>query len=157
MKIREAIQADFTVLSAVLVQVKEAASLESQSQFNWTPQSLSEELLKCRALVVGSQDGQRVFSFLCFRESLDFFEITVLATLPEKRNQGLQTLLIKELLGLARKELKPILLEVHEENYGAIRLYKQLGFREISRRKSYYGDGKTALIFQYALSSSVKS
>lgn len=146
MKVREASPKDFSVLAGLLDEIK--TTDQPQSQFNWSSRNLLDELSNCRTFVVG--DRESIFSFLCVRENLDFFEITVLATLPEKRNQGFQSALLKELLSLARATVKPILLEVHEENFSAIRLYKQLGFREISKRKSYYADGKSALIFQYA-------
>ncbi len=39
-----------------------------------------------------------------------------------------------------------ILLEVHEMNLNAVKLYYSLGFTEFGRRKDYYKDGAQALL-----------
>ncbi len=39
-----------------------------------------------------------------------------------------------------------VLLEVHEMNLKAIKLYAALGFVELRRRKNYYQDGSAALL-----------
>ena len=44
------------------------------------------------------------------------------------------------------KEEKSILLEVNENNFSAIKLYRKNNFKEISVRKNYYGTGQNALI-----------
>ena len=44
------------------------------------------------------------------------------------------------------KEEKSILLEVDENNFSAIKLYRKNNFKEISVRKNYYGTGQNAFI-----------
>ena len=55
------------------------------------------------------------------------------------RNQGIGTLLLTNLLHFAKKShLTSITLEVMDENYSAIHLYKKLGFETTGIRKNYY-------------------
>jgi len=45
---------------------------------------------------------------------------------------------------------KTVFLEVRENNFSAISLYKKIGFKEINIRKNYYKDtGENALIMSY--------
>ena len=64
------------------------------------------------------------------------------------RNQGIGGLLLKNLIDLSKKQnLTSVTLEVMEENYPAIHLYKNLGFEQIGLRKNYYKD-KNGLIMR---------
>ena len=45
-----------------------------------------------------------------------------------------------------------VLLEVREDNAGAIAFYGRAGFVELARRRRYYADGATALVLQVELS-----
>ena len=70
---------------------------------------------------------------------LDEGYITNIATLPEYRNQGVATALLKRLDGLARLEnLSFISLEVRESNQTAISLYERFGYKTEGVRKSFY-------------------
>lgn len=116
----------------------------SIAQFNWSTLTLSEELAVAQTYVVDIE--ARIAAFLCFRESGDTIDITVLATSPDNQRQGLQSLLLQKLIELAASLNKKIMLEVHSNNFSAISLYKRNGFKELVRRKSYYRDGADALV-----------
>ena len=70
---------------------------------------------------------------------------------PTHRKKGIAQNLISHLFRCK----KTILLEVNENNRPAISLYKSLGFSLIHKRKNYYQDNSTALI--YSLSPANKA
>ena len=48
-------------------------------------------------------------------------------------------------------------LEVRHSNLSAISLYRQLGFIETGRRKSYYENGEDALLMEYIFDTEKES
>ena len=81
---------------------------------------------------------------------LDEGEINRVAVHPLYRTRGIGgACLTRVLKELQKEKLDRILLEVREANRSAITLYKNSGFRVISKRKNYYQDtGENALIMQ---------
>ncbi len=136
---------DYQQIANIVELLRAQADFKMQ-QFNWNSDSIIEELEKAQTLVV--QENQQIVSFLCFRESLDFVEITALATKPSRQKQGWQGLLLEDLKSRYGESEKSILLEVHIQNLKAKTLYTHKGFEEISRRKNYYTDGGDALVLQ---------
>lgn len=88
-------------------------------------------------------------------ESIDIFEVAIK---KEYQGQGFgEKLLIESMKNLIgdneNVEIKNIhfsgnkfLLEVNENNVKALKLYKKIGFEEISVRKNYYGNNEDAII-----------
>lgn len=77
--------------------------------------------------------------YLIARQLKDEVEILSLYVKKKYRRKGHAKNLLKELKSLAyKKELAKIFLEVSIENYKAISLYNNYGFKEISIRKNYY-------------------
>ena len=77
-------------------------------------------------------------------DSFDVIELVRIGVLKEYRNKGIAYKIIEEAI---RGISKNIILEVREKNEPAINLYKKIGFKEISKRKSYYKDtGEDAII-----------
>ncbi len=64
----------------------------------------------------------------------------------EHQNKGYGEFLLKE--SLKKIDAKRILLDVRKTNLRAINLYRKLGFRLVSERKSYYSDGENALFME---------
>jgi ribosomal protein S18 acetylase RimI-like enzyme len=60
------------------------------------------------------------------------------AVIPQARNQGVGSVLMKHLIELARPNYPRIVLSVREEN-PAVHFYSKLGFREGSRMKNRVG------------------
>ena len=81
---------------------------------------------------------------------LDEGEINRVAVHPLYRTRGIGASCLSGVLeALENEEVGRILLEVRESNRSAITLYKNCGFRVISKRKNYYQDtGENALIMQ---------
>lgn len=144
--IRSATENDYSAIIQIVEEISVQAP-EKKSQFNWDRFQIGDELQKSATWVVSR--GEVVEAFLCAREAPDFFEITVLATALQVRKQGLQSQLMKTVLLEATGKNKNVLLEVHEENLSAINFYRKLGFAELPKRKNYYSDGKSALVFIY--------
>lgn len=93
------------------------------------------------------EKNKKILSYAFFLDMVDIYELVRIAVLPPLRRKGLAEKLLKE--GI--KDLnKNILLEVREENFSAISLYKKLKFQQINIRKNYYKDtGEDALIMLY--------
>ena len=69
-------------------------------------------------------------------ESVDIVNIVVN---PSFRRRGIASILIENILNIY-PNCEQLFLEVRVDNLPAINLYNKLGFREINRRKNYYGD-----------------
>lgn len=90
------------------------------------------------------EEGNNTIGFAVLMDSFDVIELVRVAVLKEYRNKGIACKIIEE---ATREISKNIILEVREKNEPAINLYKKIGFKEISRRKSYYKDtGEDAII-----------
>lgn len=83
----------------------------------------------------------------------DIAELQRIAVTGEHRRSGLASDLLAAVTDLASREgADRVLLEVREDNAGAIAFYAARGFVEIDRRKRYYRDGSTAVVMQHDLS-----
>ena len=76
-----------------------------------------------------------------------FAEIQNIATLPERRRQGIARKMMLEIISRAKEEkIKELELEVRAGNAPAICLYESLGFERTGLRKGYYQDGEDAVL-----------
>jgi [ribosomal protein S18]-alanine N-acetyltransferase len=76
-------------------------------------------------------------------------ELQRIAVAPEQRRHGLATSLLEAVVTAGRDVgADRLLLEVREDNAGALAFYAARGFVEIDRRPRYYRDGATALVLQ---------
>jgi ribosomal-protein-alanine N-acetyltransferase len=70
-------------------------------------------------------------------------QIVTVGVLPHARRQGVGRLLVRALVGEARRrEADEVLLEVREDNGAAQKLYESEGFSVIGSRKGYYARGR---------------
>lgn len=96
------------------------------------------------ARVAGQVVGHAVTSVVA-----DVAELQRIAVDPAHRRTGLATALLAAVVGLARDEgAERLLLEVREDNQGALAFYSQRGFSELDRRPRYYRDGATAVVLE---------
>ncbi|MDR2646232.1 MAG: ribosomal protein S18-alanine N-acetyltransferase [Holosporaceae bacterium] len=81
-------------------------------------------------------------------------EIITFCILPEFQNRGIGKTLLTEIDNYAARHfVKNIFLEVSEDNVVARKVYKDFGYKEISRRAGYYQSQdcfKTAIVLQKA-------
>jgi ribosomal-protein-alanine N-acetyltransferase len=110
---------------------------------SWDAKSLGEILnMPCAAgLIAQVFDGYRatVLGFLLYLLVAEDVEILTIAVHPDRRREGIATLLMESCMSLAAASgARDVILEVAEDNPGAQRFYDRLGFQIEGRRKNYY-------------------
>jgi ribosomal-protein-alanine N-acetyltransferase len=82
-------------------------------------------------------------------------ELQRIAVTPAHRRTGLAVALLAAVTDAAREQRADrVLLEVREDNDGALAFYADQGFVEIDRRRRYYRDGATAVVMRRGLGPS---
>ncbi len=82
----------------------------------------------------------------------DIAELQRIAVDERHRRVGVASALLRGVLQAAgRTEADRLLLEVREDNRGALWFYAAAGFVEIDRRERYYADGTTAVVMRLPL------
>lgn len=76
-------------------------------------------------------------------------DILTVTVIDGFRRQGIAKRLIADIEGYCQsKGSRAIMLEVATDNTGAIALYANLGYSQISKRSNYYGSKKDAFVMQ---------
>ncbi len=122
----------------------------------WSPAlvvpAVTGELPTVRVLVAEVDDvvvGHAVASLV-----VDVAELQRIAVEPAHRRSGVATLLLDAVVDAAREAgADRLLLEVRDDNTGAISFYAHHGFVEIDRRPRYYKDGAAAAVMRRPLRS----
>ena len=114
----------------------------------WTPQMLAAESdVRFGWGTVALDEQGHVAGFLIGRRYPDMWHVLDLAVAVQSRRGGVARSLVREFLRAADAAGQPVLLEVREDNSGAIYLYESEGFVPLSVRKGYYADtGDNALV-----------
>nr|WP_242680555.1 GNAT family N-acetyltransferase [Nocardioides sp. IC4_145] len=82
----------------------------------------------------------------------DVAELQRIAVTPTARRGGHATALLDEVVARSRAGgAERLLLEVREDNAGALAFYAARGFVEVDRRRRYYRDGATAVVLRRGL------
>jgi len=82
----------------------------------------------------------------------DIAELQRIAVAPAHRRRGVAASLLAGVVDAARRTpADRLLLEVREDNRGALAFYAGQGFVEIDRRLRYYADGTTAVVLRRPL------
>ena len=112
-------------------------NIESGHQKKFNKDTLKKFLEKKHNIFITTKPiivGYLVASFI-----LEEIEIISMAVDLSYRRKGYGDSLIKNIKKLAiNKKVKRILLEVSQENYGAVKLYKNNDFKSVGIRKNYY-------------------
>ena len=96
--------------------------------------------------------GGEVAAYAAASIVADVAELQRIAVDGAHRRTGLATELLHAVVALAGDgEAERLLLEVREDNAGALAFYAARGFGEIARRRRYYRDGATAVVLQLTL------
>ena len=84
------------------------------------------------------EENESVIGFIQLEEHYEILDIINIAVDKDNHNKNIGTKLIE----FSTKDTKAekIMLEVRESNISAIKLYEKNGFKEINRRKKYYGN-----------------
>ena len=144
------------VRPATLDDVDAVARLEAESfpGDEWTPDylrvAIEGQMPTVRLLVVetgGTVVGHAIISIV-----YEIAELQRISVTGEHRRRGLATALLEATIDLAaRADAERLLLEVRDNNVGALAFYRRAGFTEIDRRERYYRDGTTAIVLQMDL------
>ena len=83
---------------------------------------------------------------------VDVAELQRIAVTAAHRRTGVASELLAAVVALAVEGgAESLLLEVREDNAGALAFYAERGFTEIARRRRYYNDGATAAVLRKSL------
>jgi len=113
----------------------------------WSQSQWCTELADGRRPGVGVWRGERLAAMACGWLVVDELHITLVATDPGQRRQGLGRLALSALLrqGVGAGAVHAT-LEVAASNAAAVALYAALGFQSAGVRRGYYRNGDDALI-----------
>lgn len=112
----------------------------------WNYSILKEEIKSNNSKYIIAKINNEIVGFAGIKIIMDEADIMNIVTKKSSRNQGIGTLLLKNLIFIAHElQLSSISLEVNEENLPAIHLYEKFGFENLGIRKNYYQD-KNAII-----------
>lgn len=112
--------------------------------FHWSEELLRSEFFNSKTWVL--EKDSLVLAFVCLRDVIDAWEISVLATRAEYQGQGYMEALLKDLIRNFGSK-RQLWLEVHEKNLPAQKLYEKLGFQHNGNRGGYYKDGSAARLY----------
>jgi ribosomal-protein-alanine acetyltransferase len=93
--------------------------------------------------------SEKVSGYIIYYDTFDSFDLFEIAIKKEFQNKGLGNELLEKTIDRLfneEKYKKTVFLEVNENNFSAVKLYKKNNFKEISLRKNYYGIGQNAII-----------
>jgi [ribosomal protein S18]-alanine N-acetyltransferase len=101
---------------------------------------------------LGDAAGGEVIGHAVVSTAGDIAELQRIAVDASHRRDGVASALLAGVLEVAgRTEADRLLLEVREDNSGALSFYAGQGFVEIDRRPRYYADGTTAVVLRRPL------
>jgi len=106
---------------------------------SWSENTLKEQLKIKTSLNLGLKVDNELISYVLCQDLFPEIEILRFGVKRKFQLQGNGKFLLKSLISLLKqKNYNRIFLEVNTSNSGAILLYKQFGFIDISIRKNYY-------------------
>ena len=129
---------------------------ENLGQDAWSPALIEDGVAgavpSVRYLV--AEDGDEVVGHAVVSLVAEISELQRIAVDAAHRRAGLATRLLDEVVDIVRRGgADRLLLEVREDNAGAVAFYLARGFSEIDRRPRYYRDGGTAVVMQRRLAT----
>lgn len=99
-----------------------------------------------------ARTGTAVVGYAATSTVAEIAELQRIAVDPGHRRTGVATALLAAVADAARRAgAERLLLEVREDNGGALAFYVARGFRELVRRPRYYRDGATAVVMERPL------
>lgn len=113
----------------------------------WNYSILKSELENSNSYYIVVKDNSNIVGFAGIKLVIPDCDIMNIVVKKDFRNQGLGSLLLKNLINLAKSlGVRNIFLEVDEKNAPAISLYNKYGFKTISKRKNYYKENDAIIM-----------
>ena len=110
--------------------------------------NIEEELQKDYVQIYVYEEDNNILGFLHTEYHFEITDIVNIAVDVNNQNKGIGYELVNYLINNTQSE--KIMLEVRESNTNAITLYTKCGFKEIHRRKNYYGN-EDAIIMERSI------
>lgn len=126
----------------------EIFAIESSVEDSWSYELVSQDLLenKYSEYIVGTMD-EKLVGFISIMNIAGEVHVNNIAVDENYRNKGIgKKLLTYAMEYYPRNKIMGFTLEVREDNYPAIALYKKMGFISVGMRKGYYKNNKDAFI-----------
>lgn len=120
-----------------------------QSDFDdfWNENILKSELENNNSYYIVAKENDDIVGFGGLWKSIDDIHITNIVTKKNLRNKGIGKTILQELINQAKNfGYNIVTLEVNENNFPAISLYRMFGFKEAGIRKRYYNNIDNAII-----------
>ena len=118
----------------------------------WTMAQFKEEFAGKERMYVVGEFGGELIAYAGVVNLAGTADVLTLTVADSHRRKGIGRELLRRLIDWSRtQKCEAIMLEVRVGNEEAIPLYESFGFIEISRRKDYYGPGKTAIVMRKEL------
>lgn len=114
----------------------------------WTKTQFDEELVQGNRIFIVAEEGGIIFGYLTAMQLGNEMELLDIAVEHNSKRKHIATAMLNRLLAMTNGSVNKCFLEVAENNQPAIKLYEKYGFKEISRRKSYYNLGETAIVME---------
>lgn len=141
-RLREAVAGDIPSLAAI--HARAFARGWGADEFE---RLLAERAVRCHVACTG---GRRPpVGFILSHVVPPEAEVLTVAVVTDRRRRGIGRLLLSHHLArLASEGVSISFLEVEEGNVAALALYRTLGYREVGRRRGYYGGSADALMLR---------
>lgn len=105
----------------------------------WTEVGFFSFLIRDDTLFLVAEEGEQILGYCGVVTVLDEGDITNVAVMKNRRNQGIGGMLVDTLIHRTEEAgVTRLFLEVRAGNESAIHLYSKLGFEESGLRKNYY-------------------
>ena len=127
--------------------LQQVAEIEKKVQLDYWDEGqildlIQQDTTECWGVLNSDDDGQpldKVVAYCIISTVFEVAEVLRIGTHPDFQRRGYAANLLLALIkAMPNKKLDRILLEVREDNYQALTLYKKMGFTTIHRRKGYY-------------------
>lgn len=128
---------DLIIRKAELRDLPSIVKIENESfKDPWSEKIFIHDILREKVFV--AQVGKEVVGYIVISKVGNEVNIENIAVRSDMRKRGIGSTLMNFVIEKNKNSI--FYLEVRPSNKEAISFYKKFGFREISRRKNYYGD-----------------